>query len=227
MSGYVSTVARRRDSQASRIAQTLLERIRSGTYPVGSRLPSERLLADEFNVSRPVVREALSTVSALDVLDTQMGRGAFVISMPADNSALPSSSLQDVVNVREVLETGALRLAARRPTPARIASVQNALTELRSAVDSKGETAELDTVLHKAIIEASGSPLLVKLWESLEQQIEDTIRISPHGRTMSPEIFVQHEILAAGVTTGDIEDAVEASVQLHEENRRFLHALLG
>ena len=227
MSEYPSSVARRRGSQASRIAQTLLERIRTGTYPVGSRLPSERLLAHEFNVSRPVVREALSTVSALDVLDTQMGRGAFVISMPADNSVLPSSNLQDVVNVREVLETGALRLAARRPSPTHIANVQKAMAELRSAVDSKEETTDLDRVLHKVIIEASGSPLLVKLWESLEQQIEDTIRISPHGRTMSPEILAQHEILAAGISTGDIEEAIEASRQLCEENRRFLHALLG
>jgi DNA-binding FadR family transcriptional regulator len=227
MSENIGTVTRRRGSQASRIAQTLLERIRAGTYPVGSRLPSERLLANEFNVSRPVVREALSTVSALDVLDTQMGRGAFVISVPADNSVPPSSNLQDVVNVREVLETGALRLAVRRPAPARIANVQNALAELRDAVNSKGETVDLDRVLHKAIIEASNSPLLVKLWESLEQQIEDTIRISPHGRTMSPEILAQHEILAAGISTGDIEDAIEASRQLHEENRKFLYALLG
>jgi DNA-binding FadR family transcriptional regulator len=227
MSEILNSVSRRRDSQASRIARTLLERIRTGTYPQGSRLPSERLLASEFNVSRPVVREALSTVSALDVLDVQMGRGAFVIATPTEDPALPPSNLQDVVNVREVLETGALRLAAKKRTPTHIASVENALASLRTAVENKAETTDLDRALHNAIIEASGSPLLVKLWESLEQQIADTIRISPHGRTMSSAIFALHETLAAGISRGELESAVEASQQLHEQNRQFLHALLG
>jgi DNA-binding FadR family transcriptional regulator len=163
------------------------------------------MLATEFGVSRPVIREALSTLSALDVLDVQMGRGAFVSAAPTQGALVPLPNLQDVVNVREVLETGALQLGAREGSKRDASSVRDALERLRRAVDERSETTEPDRALHKAIIEASGSSLLCNLWESLEQQIEDTIRI----------------------IEGDTASAIEASQRLHEQNREFLRALLG
>ena len=104
-------VGARRESRPSRIARELLQRISTGKYPIGSRLPSERQLMEDFSVSRPVVREALSMISALDVVDIQMGRGAFVIAVPDGtlDSLNQSAGLLDVVNVREVLEAGALQ----------------------------------------------------------------------------------------------------------------------
>lgn len=190
-------------------------------------MPSERQLALEFDVSRPVIREALSTVSALDVLDVQMGRGSFVIALPAEHSGSAPSALQDVVNVREILETGALLLAAKSPDPALQEAVRSALQRLRDAIHSQAETIEPDTALHAAIIAAAGSPLLLDLWSGIESQIAETIRISPHGRTMSPQILDLHEVLAEACMGGDVEKAIEASRRLHDENRDFLRALLG
>jgi GntR family transcriptional regulator, transcriptional repressor for pyruvate dehydrogenase complex len=217
----------RRSSQASRIARTLVQRITEGAYPIGSRMPSERQLALEFDVSRPVIREALSTVAALDVLDVQMGRGSFVVALPSDHSSSAPATLQDVVNIREVLETGALRLAALTPDEGRQTAVQTALQRLRTAVEEKSETVDADTALHGAIVAAAGSPLLLDLWRGIEQQITETIRISPHGRTMSEEILDLHTILADGCLGGDLNEAVDASRQLHEQNRQFLRSLLG
>lgn len=217
----------RRNSQAGRVAQALLERLRDGTYPVGSSIPSERNLAEEFGVSRPVIREALSTLTGLSLLDVRMGRGAFVTGTAVNDTNTPTSNLQDVVNVREILETGALRLAGAQASQTATDAVRDALDALRIAVDQRMETAELDRRLHSAIIAASGSALLTSFWQSLEQQIQDTIRISPHGAVMSAEIFSLHEKLASGPLSGEVDQAVDASQELHEQNRVFLRSLLG
>lgn len=215
----------RRDSQASRIARVLLDRIASGVYAVGSKIPSERALSAELGVSRPVVREALSTVSAMNILDVQMGRGAFVIAAPADHVVQGGMKLQDVINVREILEVGALELSPL-PSGNSVEKVSVALVRLRQAVVERHDTVEADRALHSAIVESASSPLLLSLWASIDQQIEETIRISPHGRTMSPDILHLHERLAAGITSKSTADAIEASALLHQQNREFLRGLL-
>jgi GntR family transcriptional regulator, transcriptional repressor for pyruvate dehydrogenase complex len=222
-----TAVGSRRESQAGRIARLLVERIKDGQYPVGTRIPSERVLAGEFAVSRPVVREALSTVSALDIIDVQMGRGAFVTAVPADRAGAINSNLQDVVNVREIIETGALQLCQRPDVTVNSEPAETALRQLTEAVHRRGETAALDRALHTAIVQAPGSTALAELWKGLEKQIEETIRVSPHGHAMSETILGLHRRLADGVISGKTDEAIEASRHLHEQNRQFLRKLLG
>jgi GntR family transcriptional regulator, transcriptional repressor for pyruvate dehydrogenase complex len=224
--GNAPLTSGQRESQAGRIARLLVRRIQDGTYPVGTRIPSERVLSQEFSVSRPVVREALSNVSALDILDIQMGRGAFVTAVPADRTTIAGSNLQDVVNVREILEVGALRLCQGRPD-LDSEPVQEALDRLSDAVSRREETAALDRALHSEIIRASGSAILVSLWQDLEKQIDETIRISPHGHSMNATILDQHRRLADGVISRNTGAATEASREMHEQNRIFLRNLLG
>ena len=223
----MATAPIKRASQASRVAHILVERIRSGVYAIGTRIPSERVLALEFEVSRPVIREALSTVSALDILDVQMGRGAFVTAAPPAAALVSASNLQDVVNVREILEAGALQLCAEGMDDTRRKDVSEALDRLSLAVGERTETIEPDRALHKAIITASGSALLGSLWEGLEQRIAETIRISPQGHAMSGTILDLHRRLADGVIGGKTADAIAASRELHQQNRDFLYKLLG
>ncbi|MFE9105039.1 FadR/GntR family transcriptional regulator [Actinomadura geliboluensis] len=217
----------RRESQANRIARLLVEDIRRGTHPVGDRIPSERRLAERFGVSRPVIREAVSTLIGYGLLEVQMGRGTFVVGQPTDGTPAEHLSLQDVVNVREVLEVGALRLSARQGGDRGKAKVSAVLDDLTRAVAARAETAELDSALHAAVIEASGSPLLMSLCQGLQQQIDATIRISPHGHSMSAEILALHRELADGVLHGRVDEAVDACQQLYEQHREFLRGLLG
>jgi len=212
-------------SQTDRVADTLLDRIRSGRYVVGDRLPPERQLATEFGISRPVVREALRMLSMLQVIDVQVGRGAFVISEPdvATVSSLRAPhDLFDVVDVREIVETGALQLAQSRATPAARQAVRDALAALRTAVENGEETAELDVRFHRAIIEASGSALLRDIWTRLENEIRRSIRVSPFGRSMSTEILADHEHVAAGVIDGRLGEALASNSRLHLSHRAFL-----
>lgn len=219
----------RSPSQTSRVADELLRRIRAGEYAVGSRLPSERQLASEFALSRPVIREALRMLTMLQVIDVQVGRGAYVTEAPDVVGLLDPEvdrDLLDIVDVREIIEIGALRLAQSRATPAAREAVADTLEALRTAVAQHDRTTDLDTRLHEAIIEASGSPTLLEIWHSLQGEISRSVRVSPSGRFMSPEILKDHEALVRGVTDGNLEEALAAAARLHVDNRRFLTEML-
>jgi GntR family transcriptional regulator, transcriptional repressor for pyruvate dehydrogenase complex len=214
-------------TQRSRIADDLLRAIRDGEYPVGAKLPSERKLADQYAVSRPVIREALGMLSTLDVIDIQIGRGAFVTSADVEIAPTQRFGLLDIVDAREVIEAGALRLAAERATEDDRNAVAAAFDALEHAVLAGKETTEPDIALHQSIVQAARSGMLVKLWSEMTDEIAQTVRISPHGKAMSKEILDGHRRLTAGVTRGELADALSACSDLYDDHRQFLRSLLG
>ena len=62
----------------SQLTEVMRERIQTGFYPVESKLPSEREICEEFNVSRTTVRETIRQLIREDLIHVQAGRGAFV-----------------------------------------------------------------------------------------------------------------------------------------------------
>ena len=216
-----------RVTQRSRVAGDLLNSIRDKKFPVGSKLPSERLLAEEYGVSRPVIREALGMLSSLDVVEIQMGRGAFVLNGDVSVQNDVDYRLVDIVDAREAIEAGALRLAVQRARRTEKQAVQKALTSLEDSVALRQETTEPDMALHRAIIGAARSPLLAKLWDDMTEEIAHTVRISPHGKAMSPDILTGHRDLAGGVVDADLPRALGACERLYEDHRKFLRSLLG
>lgn len=214
-------------TQRSRIADDLLKTIRAGRFPIGSKLPSERRLAEQYGVSRPVIREALGMLSTLDVVDIQLGRGAFVINTDVELEREQKFGLIDVVDAREVIESGALRLADVRADDNAKNQVAAAFRALEEAVAAKIDTTELDLALHHSIVEAARSPMLLKLWADMTEEITHTVRISPHGRSMNAEILEGHRKLAAGISEGELEAALHACSALYDGHRDFLRSLLG
>lgn len=216
-----------RNTQRARVADDLLREIRDGVHPVGGKLPSERQLAETYGVSRPVVREALGMLSTLDVIDIQMGRGAFVVAADVSTDQSTEYGLLDVIDAREVIESGALRLSASRARDEERAGVAESLASLERAVRLGDDTTNADLELHRSIVRAARSPLLEKLWRDMNDEIAQTIRVSPHGRVMSQSILADHRELARGVIDGDVTSALAASRALYEHHRDFLRSLLG
>src|SRR3954468_9160212 len=118
------------DSAATVVAhvRTLINR---GTLGPGARLPAERRLAQQIGVSRPTVRAGLRTLAALGVVRSRRGSGPYIPSGPPALAAealgflaaLHKFTVDDVYEVRRILEVGAAGLAARRATPDQLATV--------------------------------------------------------------------------------------------------------
>ena len=108
------------------VARQLEALILDRTLLPGSKIPSERQLAQRLSVSRPVVREALKELRGRGIIETQRGRGSFVSEMlPAASDQSPlrhlfrdhSRAVYDLLEVRELLEGQSAFYAALRLTP--------------------------------------------------------------------------------------------------------------
>ncbi|MDR6639438.1 FadR/GntR family transcriptional regulator [Paenarthrobacter nitroguajacolicus] len=211
------------------MANELLTRIRRGEYTLGTRLPSERVLADEFGVSRPVIREALGTLAAMEVIESQMGRGSFVISTAhrEEEQELDVHGLIDIVRMREVLESGALSVAESTGVDEEgMTAVRAALDDLRAAVATGANTIEADVALHRAIVAAARSEHLLKLFDDAYESILRSIQFSPRANTMGAHLLDEHEAISAGILDGDYRAAIMASHLMHAEHRKLLSRLL-
>src|SRR4051812_4683291 len=118
------------DSAAAVVAH-VRDLIDRGTLGPGGRLPAERHLAQQIGVSRPTVRAGLRTLAALGVVRSRRGSGTYIPSGPATLgaealsflAALHKFTVDDVYEVRRILEVGAAGLAAGRATPDQLAAL--------------------------------------------------------------------------------------------------------
>ena len=102
------------------VADALLELIRSGELKPGDKLDSVQQLAESFSVGRSAIREALTSLRALGLIEMRQGEGTYVNEFSSEDLAFPLQSAilmnqQDVdhlLDVRKILEVGAVANAA-------------------------------------------------------------------------------------------------------------------
>ena len=145
--------------------------IREGGYREGDRMPTERVLAKEFAISRTALRVVLEELETEGLIWRHVGKGTFVGRKPKNAQAQAFfgddvASKDAVVEIREILEPAAARLAAERAKLADIKRMRRFLEASRNTKDPI-QFNECCEELHKAIAQASHNPLLVKLYEAL------------------------------------------------------------
>ena len=149
------------------IIVVIQNRVLSGEWGLGSQLPSERELATEYGVSRPVIREALAGLVELGFIEIHPGRGSYVRGVRTDDlsgslnraATLTKITARDLVAARLGLECTAAELAAKE-SPRPVEAIQRALID-HSEAETIQSLADTDLAFHETIVAASGNPLLV------------------------------------------------------------------
>jgi len=194
----------------------LLQTIRLGIVAPGEALPSERDLAVRFSVSRDTVRDAIKELAAAGYLVSRRGRygGTFVTEhLPPHSHAVPIRldplEIDDVLGLRQILEIGAARSAARRTlTASERDSLWSHLKECSAA--GEDDYRRLDSRLHLAIAELAGVPSLVTLVADSRSRLNDLLDRIP---LLAPNIAhsnQQHEAIVVAVLRGDEAAAADA-----------------
>jgi len=218
-----------------RVFHQMLERIRSGTWPVGSVLPGERKLIDEFGVSRITLREALSTFRALGLIETVHGRGSMVKPIDAEVLAClfplllsldGMGTFEHVLQVRLGLESQTANLAASRRSEAdlrELADNEQAMAVAMAADDSQAYTAA-DMRFHLCIAKASGNPLFTVLLQSLSGYYTYYIHHACAAHQPSRERALDfHQQLQAAIRSQDSSAAERIMVEhLRDSSRRAM-----
>lgn len=209
---------------SERLANWLLQRIESGDWPAGHRLPTELQMSREHGVSRTVVREAVSRLKSMGRLTSRQGSGIYVSSQPVaralafDPAVLTSmTAVLQVVEVRRTLEGEVAALAAQRITATRHARITRALTAIDQAVAQGRDGVEEDLAFHRAIAQAAGNPQFERLLDFLEQYLRDAIQVTRANEAMHTEFMRQvqqeHLAIARAVGSGNPVAARRAAIR--------------
>ncbi len=150
-------------------AEQIVAAIQRGDFPVGGRLPSEFELAEQMGVSRPSIREALSALQAMALIESRPGSGNYVLRAPSpldERNAVglieSEAGCLEVMEAREALEPAVAALAAgKAPRPA-LAKLRDALRQMgRFAAQNDFDAYFVaDKAFHLALAEAAGNPLV-------------------------------------------------------------------
>jgi DNA-binding FadR family transcriptional regulator len=150
----------------------ILNLMGSGEYPVGSRLPSERELAERFAVSRPTIREAIIALEAQGVVSVKTGSGVYVRERQSDVLSLGQSvSPFELIEARVYIEGEVAALAASLITDEQLSTLRGLLTEMAEEnIQDESSSAGADRKFHSVISEASNNRIMglfiVQLWDT-------------------------------------------------------------
>jgi GntR family transcriptional regulator, transcriptional repressor for pyruvate dehydrogenase complex len=183
----------------------------------GDRLPSEASLAERFNVSRTIIREALVRLASDGITEARRGAGSFVTRRPSDRLAqhMKMSDLAVTLGsyeVRFVLEAEAARLAALRRSEQEMKAITAALDTFKSALLSNCPAHDEDLQLHLAIMSATGNPCFIASYNALGKEIEGVMKAGVDiSRSRSPEVvaamLTEHEQIVEAIRLHDGDGA--------------------
>jgi GntR family transcriptional repressor for pyruvate dehydrogenase complex len=170
----------RQDRLYQDLARSLLEELASGRYAVGSRLPAERELALQYNVSRPTVREAIIALEVQGLVEVRVGSGAYVRRQPGKDD-LPGFNLSafELTEARLLFEGEAAALAATQATDEEIEEIAALVQEIAAENREPRGKEQADRAFHLAIARATRNGAVYdaveKLWDLRETSPESAL----------------------------------------------------
>ena len=201
-----------------RVAGQIERRILAGELRKGDRLPTERELAEQFQVSRTAVREALKILAQKGLVDMRPGRGTMVID-GADEALRHSLGLvmrlklgevggsNMLVEVREMLEVEIAGMAAARATDTEVAAMRVAVQTMDASLSNADAFIDADNLFHEALAQATQNPLILALINSIvsllseqRKQVFDTEGGPQRGQVHHKNILdciIRHDVESA------------------------------
>lgn len=157
------------------VVSQIRELIREGKLKAGDQLPSERELAETFNVSRTSVREALRALESRGLVVSRTGAGTFIAELPIESLVAPlakllieeKDALADIFEMRELIEPHIASLAAERASGSDIERMKTILEKQKAEIARGATGVEADTEFHFAIARATQNHALEKLVSGL------------------------------------------------------------
>jgi GntR family transcriptional repressor for pyruvate dehydrogenase complex len=212
------------------VAEEVEKAILDGHYEIGSRLPSEQNLADQFEVSRNVVREALKVLQERGLVQVLDGSGAYVAqpNSGATASALgryirligANSAIDALYETRIALEGFNARLAAQRATAEQIRELEALIEHMRESIElSSEEWTGADLEFHLAMARATNNPFQALLLKPLVEQLREVIAQGFDNPAAAQIGLAAHEKLLECIKTHDPEGAYNTIIAhlIHSE----------
>ncbi|MDP9739790.1 FadR/GntR family transcriptional regulator [Peribacillus frigoritolerans] len=209
------------------VSDELYEMIRSGSLKPGEQLDSIQQLAENFQVGRPAIREALSALSSMGLIEIKQGEGTFVKTFdPAImNHPLSAALLMDqdnikhLLEVRKILESGTAEVAAKKRTEENLSELKDMLFNMEKVSDDEELSDKADISFHVAVANASQNELLITLMnhvsELMTEKMRDIRRAALYSEEMTlKQLYQQHVRIYDAIVAQD-EDGARSAMLFH------------
>jgi DNA-binding FadR family transcriptional regulator len=202
--------------------------IRLGILAPGSRLPSERELADQLAISRSTLRQAITALVESGHLTSLRGRsgGTFVVPEPplAEGSPGPlPDDWRQVLDLRFAIETGVVVVAAERADDEPLESMREAVARMDAATEFDAYR-RADVRFHIALAQATGVPRLVALMTEVQAEVSELIAHIAHPPQVLRHSNADHVRLIDALAA---HDAARATRELRAHLDGTEHILSG
>ena len=213
---------------ADRVYHLLYSRISNGDYPANQKLPSEKTLADEFGVSRPILRMALERLRDQGLIHSRQGAGSYVReirTVPLGFARVETiADIQRCYEFRICIETMSARLAAVRRDKEALEEIATALSLMEGATDLLTHREDADFAFHLAVAKAANNQYFEASMRALREHIYVGMKL--HGQSLMTdgakglrEVFGEHSAIFAAISDGD-GDAAERLMRDHLTHSR-------
>jgi len=181
--------------------RAIQELIRRHALKPGERLPAQRELSTELNVSRTSLREALSTLEALGVVSTAAGRGTYVTDAAAAEQAAISSwrfsnryELHEVYEYRYLMESAAVRLAAINISEDELSEIKVLHAQYKAKLGASDLmlSTTLDFQFHRSIMVCSRNRVFVDIYDKFHKVFQQTQMLPFSRRQRRWEAVIEH-----------------------------------
>jgi GntR family transcriptional repressor for pyruvate dehydrogenase complex len=225
-----------RGNAAEQIIADLRDQILQGKYPRGSKLPSERELAEWYQVSVPTVREAIRGLSAVCLVEPRHGMGVYVTAAADLMFALAASTLielekvqlLDILDILEALQGKAAVLACQNATAEELDALVGILDVLDKA-ETNEELAEnlraflrlLAKASHNALISTTSNFLSDLLIEIVQDQL---VGLGDRWKEVAAQLGPDRRLLAQALQARDVARAAQLAADYHSHTKRLVAA---
>ena len=223
-----------RPIKTKKIYEEIIEQIKQlildGHLKPGDKLPSERNLVDSFKVSRSSIREALSALEMMGLVEVRTGEGAYIRRLQANSLntsfhwllSLERESVLELLEVRKMIEVQAVRYATERITNEELEQLEKILSTMRFDSNNQGPIWEqADHLFHYSIANATHNKITIRLMDTIADHLQHLIRISRpklYEDKYTPELLYQEH--------ADIYEAIKGR-DLQKAKENMLKHLLG
>jgi len=226
-----------RKSRHARIVRDLGLRIVGGELAPGERLPAEATLLAGYEVSRPVLREAIRVLVAKGLVLSRQRAGAVVrprnewhlldpdVLYWLIHSRPPKEFVETLLTVRRVLEPAAAALAAKVASDADLQGIAEAYARMEAA-QGADELLEPDLAFHRRIVEATHNDLLAYIGTMLSLALRESIKLSSRLPNTHALSLPRHKAILAALLARDPLAAHQATLVQLNETRADLGAIL-
>ncbi len=216
-----------RKAIAELVVQRILDLVRRGHLTAGERLPPERELAVQLNVSRPTVREALRALSILGVLEIRHGGGVYVTSLDEDDLLNPldfyvslnADNLAELLDARISYEPMIAGLAVHHLGDAALDRLQFLVDEQRMHPEDAELFHDTDAEFHKTIAEASDNTFLARIAKLLQALGETGRREFLQRTEIRMRSVEDHGVIVTALRARDVA-ATQHAMRQHMVNVR-------